>query len=73
VEAILEAIPILPFDLRVARIRAEVMVELATAGRPIGAHDLLIAVTALAWLRGADGERRDFMSVPGLVVQPLSW
>lgn len=40
-EAILEAIPILPFDLRVARIRAEVMVELATAGRPIGAHDLL--------------------------------
>jgi tRNA(fMet)-specific endonuclease VapC len=73
VGAILEAIPILPPDLRVARIHAEVMVELATAGRPIGAHDVLIAATALAHgYRVLTVNVRDFQRVPGLVVQPPS-
>ena len=48
VEAILEAIPIVPFDLRVARAYARIWSHLASVGQPIGAHDLLIAATALS-------------------------
>lgn len=48
VEAILARVPVLPFDLQVARIHAQVWAELAASGQLIGAHDLLIGATALA-------------------------
>jgi predicted nucleic acid-binding protein len=74
VEAILAALPVLPFDLRAARVYAELAAQLAAAGQPISAHDLLIAPTALA-----DGSAvltqnvRDFERVPGLLVQQPGW
>lgn len=74
VEAILAALPVIAFDLRIARVYAQLSAQLAAAGQPIGAHDLLIAATALA-----DGSAvltlnmRDFARVPGLVVRQPDW
>jgi tRNA(fMet)-specific endonuclease VapC len=51
VEAVLEAIPVVPFGLAEARRHAELWVELIRAGAMIGAHDLIIGATAVA--RGA--------------------
>ena len=70
VESVLRAFPVLPFDLATARVHARLWADLATAGRTIGAHDLLIAATAvtLGWSvmtwNGAE-----FRQVPGLEVR----
>src|SRR3712207_4935990 len=47
VEQVLAEVPVLPFDLLVARVHARISAQLLDAGRLIGAHDLLIAATAL--------------------------
>lgn len=47
VESILELVPVLPFDLAVARVHAVVWADLQARGDVIGAHDLVIAATAL--------------------------
>ncbi len=47
VEAVITKIPILAFDTESARIHALLFAELASQGRLIGAHDLIIAATAL--------------------------
>ncbi len=46
VDRVLATIPIEPYDLQVARAHAELLAHVRTAGRPRGAHDLLIAATA---------------------------
>ena len=72
VEALLEAFPPIPFDLRCARVHARVWAELAAAGSDIGAHDRLVAATAIAigW-RVATINIRHFEPVAGLaVVEP---
>ena len=48
VERIIQTFPLYPFDLNVARIYAKVWANLAKKGITIGAHDLMIASTALA-------------------------
>ena len=74
VEAILGLIPVLPFDLRVARAHAQLWAQLAAAGQLIGAHDLLIAATALAHGYAVLTQNlRDFQRVPGLVVRQPAW
>lgn len=47
IETVFASLPILPFDLVVARIHARMWTHLATAGTPIGGNDLMIAATAL--------------------------
>ena len=47
VEYILDLFPVLPFDLETARVHAELWVALQRGGQVIGAHDLIIAATAL--------------------------
>jgi tRNA(fMet)-specific endonuclease VapC len=47
VEAVLRIVPVLPFDLQVAREHARLDAQLRTVGQLIGANDLLIAATAL--------------------------
>jgi tRNA(fMet)-specific endonuclease VapC len=69
VEALLEAIPVVPFGLIEARQHAEIWANLAKGGKLIGAHDLIIAATALA--RGdalATLNQREFKRVAGLRV-----
>jgi len=68
-EAMIAAIPVLPFGLLEARRHAEASVTLRREGKPIGPHDLLIAATALA--RGfavATRNYEEFSRVPGLEV-----
>jgi tRNA(fMet)-specific endonuclease VapC len=72
VERLLSTVPILPFDLTAARIHARLWAELAAEGITVGAHDLLIAATALA--NGgvvATRDERSFPRIPG--VRVLRW
>lgn len=74
VEAILAQFPVLPFDLPVARTQARLCAQLAAAGRTMGAHDLLIAATAVAYGYAVLTQNvRDFRRVPGLVVRQPRW
>lgn len=74
VEAILGAVPVLPFDLRVARMHAKIWADLTAAGQPIGANDLLIAATALAHGYGIfTANVRHFQRVSGLLVSHPDW
>jgi tRNA(fMet)-specific endonuclease VapC len=51
VDALLQEVPIEPYDLEVARAHAELLAYARRTGRPRGAHDLLIAATAQARAR----------------------
>jgi tRNA(fMet)-specific endonuclease VapC len=67
VEALLGALPVLPFGLPEARRHAELWAELARTGSAIGPHDLLIAATALAQGHAlVTINQREFGRVPGL-------
>lgn len=48
VEAILNKLTVLEFTKEAARIHAEIFAHLADKGKLIGAHDLIIAATAIA-------------------------
>ncbi len=70
VERLLEALPVVPFDLVVSRVHARVWAGLAAKGVVIGAHDLLIAATALAFdYAVVTRDKRSFPKIPGLVVR----
>jgi len=72
VEALLEAIPVLPFGLAEARRHAELWAELLRRGAMIGPHDLQIGATALAQGLGlVTLNQREFGRVPGLRVVRL--
>jgi tRNA(fMet)-specific endonuclease VapC len=67
VEAILSKLPVIPFDMLCARIHARLSAELASQGLTVGAHDLIIASTAIA--NGLDlvtRDERSFPKIPGL-------
>jgi predicted nucleic acid-binding protein len=69
VEGLLAAMPVLPFDLTTARMHAELWARLIKRGSPIGATDLIISATALAWdLTVLTSDERSFPRVPGLRV-----
>jgi predicted nucleic acid-binding protein len=69
VEALLEQFPILVFDMDIARVHARLAAELAARRTPVGAHDLMIAATALtADYRIATRDLRSFAKIPGLSV-----
>jgi tRNA(fMet)-specific endonuclease VapC len=73
VEAVLAAFPPLPFDLLAARAHARLWAELAASGKDIGAHDRLVAATAIAagWRVGT-ANIRHFERIPALTIVPLS-
>jgi tRNA(fMet)-specific endonuclease VapC len=72
VERLLAALPILPFDGVTARIHASLWASLASKGTTVGAHDLLIAATAIAaGYRVLTRDRRSFGRIPGLDVLVL--
>lgn len=67
VEAVLRDTPILTFDLICARNHAKLWADLEIEGRRIGAHDMLIAATCLAFgHRLATLNEGEFERVEGL-------
>jgi tRNA(fMet)-specific endonuclease VapC len=72
VEAVLAAFPALSFDLLVARVHARLWAGLASSGTEVGAHDRLVAATAMStgWRVGT-ANIRHFDLVPGLDVIPI--
>ena len=74
IESVLADVPVLPFDLRVARVHARVGAKLLATGQAIARHDLMIAATALAHGYAILTDNlRDFERVPGLVVHQPDW
>ena len=74
VASILGRVPVIAFDLDIARTHAHLIVDLAASGRLIGANDLLIASTALT--RGyklLTHNVRHFERVPGLTIEKADW
>jgi len=69
VEAVIAAFPPLNFDLICARAHARLWAELVSAGKNVGAHDRLVAATAIAigWRVGT-ANLRHFESITGLDV-----
>ena len=51
VEEIVATIPVVTYDARVAAAHARLLADVRRAGRPRGAHDLIIAATAVATQR----------------------
>lgn len=74
VDAILATVPIVPFDLTVARVHAQVAAALFATGQPIGPHDLPSAAAALAYGHSVlTHNLREFARVPGLTVRQPRW
>lgn len=70
VEAILGEIPIEAYDIDIARAHALLLANVRLRGRPRGAHDLMIAATAVA--RGrivVTDDHAHFADLPGVLVR----
>ena len=66
-EVLLTGLSIVGFDLPIARVRARLAADLSAKGTQVGAHDLIIAATALSLdYRVATRDRRSFPKIPGL-------
>jgi tRNA(fMet)-specific endonuclease VapC len=69
VEAIIGALPILVYDTNVATEHADLLVAVRKAGRPRGAHDLIIAATARVSNRAIlSADQTAFEGLPGITV-----
>ena len=70
VEDLLEVLPVIAYDIDVARAHTTLLAAVRRAGRPRGAHDLIIAATALATARTVvAADFTGFDDLPGLVVR----
>ena len=73
VDSIIATIPVEDYDLDVARSHAQLLAHTHRSGRRRGAHDLVIAATALA--RGrivVTADRGGFSGLPGVAVRLVS-
>jgi len=69
VEDLLALVPVIPFDLEVARVHARIDAELSATGKVVGDADLLIASTAVALdYRIATRDMRSFPRIKGIHV-----
>jgi tRNA(fMet)-specific endonuclease VapC len=72
VRAIIERLPVIPYTESTALVHAQIWAGLESSGKTIGAHDLILAATALE--RGsivATFNKRHFVLVPGLhILEP---
>jgi tRNA(fMet)-specific endonuclease VapC len=68
-DAVLAAIPVSGYDVTVALVHAELLAAVRRAGRPRGAHDLIIAATARATKRTVvTADLSAFEGLPGVTV-----
>ncbi len=69
VNAIVDAIPVLPYDVATAAAHATLLTAVRAQGRPRGAHDLMITATALATRRSVvSADKSAFDDLPGVAV-----
>lgn len=69
IEGLLSRLPVIAFDLTCVRAHAIMSADLRARGQAVGAHDLLIAATAVALgYRIASRDRRSFPKIRGLDV-----
>lgn len=74
VDELIETIPIIPFDLKAARVHARLAAQLLKKKGLIGSHDLIIAATAMANDMGVLTDNvRDFSRIPGLLAYKPDW
>ncbi len=67
---IISSLPVIGYDLGVARVHTDLLVAVRAAGRSRGAHDLIIAATALSTGRTVvTSDRLGFDDLPGLEVR----
>lgn len=67
VEKIIELLPIFQFDVAASRIYARIWASLIKRGFTVGAHDLIIAATAISLdYTVITSNRRDFEKIEGL-------
>lgn len=72
VEKVLELFPVYPFEISAARIYAEIWASLLKRGIQVGAHDLMIASTAIAHgFSVATFNRRYFDKIESLTLEIL--
>lgn len=70
VEAMLQSIPVIAYDLRVARSHALLLAHTMSTGTNRGAHDLMIAATAVATGRTVvTSDPGGFAGLPGVLVR----
>ena len=68
-DEIVASVPIVDYDLEVARAHAELLVAVRRQGRPRGAHDLIIAATALSTGRSlVTADQSAFTDLLGIVI-----
>lgn len=68
-ETLLGAVPVIEYDLDVARVHAALWAEMSASGKSLGEHDQMIAATAISL--GYDLATRDgaFDAVPDLALR----
>lgn len=72
VEGLFAQLPVIPFDLRVARVHASLWADLAENGVTVGERDLMVGATAIAWNYAVvTRDMRSFPKIPELRVQKL--
>ncbi len=74
VETVLAAFPPLPFGLLTARAHARIWAELSASGQDVGAHDRLVAATAMTagWCVGT-ANLRHFDRIVGLDILTVTF
>lgn len=70
---LLDAFQVVPFGLAEARIHARIWAALAGQGKTVGAHDLIVAATALAGGASvATLNQKEFKRIPGLSLDAIA-
>jgi predicted nucleic acid-binding protein len=70
VNRLLDQLPVMPFDLAAARVHARLGAELGAKGTSVGAHDLIIAATAVSLdFAVATRDLRSFPRIAGLTLR----
>ena len=71
-DAVAAEVPVVAYDASVAAAHRTLLVAVRRAGRPRGAHDLIIAATAIASGRTLLTADRGFAELPGVPLRAVS-
>ncbi|MCZ7531319.1 MAG: PIN domain-containing protein [Acidimicrobiia bacterium] len=70
VDDLIAVVPVIPYDVIVVGFHADLLSAVRRAGRPRGAHDLIIAATAYATGREVvSADPRAFEALPGITLR----